>query len=132
MMSGWIVDHMENVSLNRIKSNACPKCEVPPEELGSGANHYRPRDYARYERYEYKNPALDSATHDTARARYTNETHGIKRGQILFQRLARVSTPDLHKPDMLHTIYLGLLKHMMNWIQEFLKKHARQQAFDDA
>ena len=40
--------------------------------------------------------------------------------------------PDLHKPDMLHTIYLGLLKHMMDWIQEFLKKQARQQAFDDA
>jgi len=44
----------------------------------------------------------------------------------------RVSTPDLHKPHMLHTIYLGLFKHMMDWIQGFLKNHARQQAFDDA
>jgi hypothetical protein len=56
IMSGWIADHMENVSLHGIKSNACPKCEVPPEELGSGANHHRPRDYARYERYECQNP----------------------------------------------------------------------------
>jgi len=48
------------------------------------------------------------------------------------QGLVRVLTPDLHKPDMLHTIYLGLFKHMMDWIQGFLKKHARQQAFDDA
>jgi len=38
----------------------------------------------------------------------------------------------VHKPDMLHTIYLGLYKHMMDWIQGFLKKHSRQQAFDDA
>jgi len=55
IMSGWIVDHMENVTLHGIKSDACPKCEVPPEELGSGASHHRPRDYPRYERYEREN-----------------------------------------------------------------------------
>jgi len=33
IISGWIVDHMENVTLQGIKSNACPKCEVSPEEL---------------------------------------------------------------------------------------------------
>jgi len=32
---------------------------------------------------------------------------------------------------MLHTIYLGLFKHMMDWINGFLKKHGRLQAFDD-
>ena len=30
IMSGWIADHMENVTLHGIKSNACPKSEVPP------------------------------------------------------------------------------------------------------
>jgi len=35
IMSGWIADHMENVTLHGIKCNACPKCVVPPEELGS-------------------------------------------------------------------------------------------------
>jgi len=79
-----------------------------------------------------KNPSLDSETHDTAHARYTKETHGSKRGQNIFQELVRVSTPDLHKPDMFNTIYLGLFKHMMDWIQGFLKKHGRQQAFNDA
>ena len=113
---------MENVSLHRIKSNACPKCEVPPEELGSGTNHHHSRDYARYECYEYENPARDSEIYDTTRARNTNETHPIKTGQRVFQELVRVSTPDLHKPVILHTIYLGLLKHMMDWIQGFLKK----------
>ena len=85
IMSSWIADHMQSVSLHGIKSNASPKCEVTPEEIGSGANHYRPRDYARYERYEYENATFDSETHDAARARYTNETHGIKRGQNVFQ-----------------------------------------------
>jgi len=132
IMLGSIADHMENVTLHGIKSNACPKCEVPRAELGSRARHHHARDYARYERYERKNQSLDSKTNDVAHACYTNETHGIKRGQNVFQGLVRVSMPDLHKPDMLHTIYLGLFKHMMDWIQGYLKKQARQQAFDDA
>ena len=32
---------------------------------------------------------------------------------------------------MLHTIYLGLFKHMMDLIEWFLKKQGRVQAFDD-
>ena len=59
-MSGWIADHMENVSLHGIKSNPCPKCAVPPEDLGSQAGHHCARDYARYEPYERENPSLDS------------------------------------------------------------------------
>jgi len=120
-MSGWIADHMANVTLHAIKSNACPKCQVPPDELGSGACHHCATDDARYERYERENPSLDSETHNAAHARYTKETHVIKRGQNLVQGLVRVSTPDLHKPDMLHTIYLALFKPMIDWIPGFLK-----------
>jgi len=47
IVSTWIADHMENARLHGIKSNACPKCEVTPEELGTGANRHRARDYAR-------------------------------------------------------------------------------------
>jgi len=132
IMSGWIADHMENVTLHRIKSTTWPKCEVPPEELGSQVGHHRARDYARYECYERENPSLDSVTHDAAHARYTNETQGFKRAKNVFQGLVRVSTRDLHKPDMLHTIYLGVFKHMMDWIQGFLQKQAPEEAFKDS
>jgi len=54
----------------------------------------------------------------------TYETLGIKTGQNIFQELETVSTPDMHMLDLLHTIYLGLFKHMMDWIQGFLKKHS--------
>ena len=111
IFSWWIADHMENATLHGIKTNACPKCEVPPYKLETGANHHWARDYARNERYERL---------------------GVKSGQNVFQGLERVSAANLHMPDLLHTIYLGLVKHMMDWIQGFLKKHSRQQAFDDA
>jgi len=85
LVLGWIADHMENVTLHEIRSNICPKCEVPPEELGDRAGHDCARDYARYKRYEEENASLDSVTHDAAHARYTNETRGVKRGQRFFK-----------------------------------------------
>jgi len=124
-------DHMENLPLHRIKSNNCPKCEVPPDALGSWAGYHHARDYAKHECYECETPSLNSEHYDPAHACDPIETECIKTQQNVFQGLMRVSTPDLHKPDMLYIIYLGLFMPMMDWIQGFLKKHARQPPFDD-
>jgi len=59
------------------------------------------------------------------------ETLGVDLEKNVFHGLHRVSGPGLHKPDLLHTVYPGLFKHLMDWISGFLKKHARLQAFDD-
>jgi len=57
---------------------------------------------------------------------------GVKKGNNVFIGLDQVSPADLHKPDRLHNIYLGLFKHMMEWVEGCLKKHKRLQAVDDA
>jgi len=56
---------------------------------------------------------------------------GIKIANNVFIGLDRVSPADLPKPDLLHNSYLGL-KHMMECVEGFLKKHIQQEAFDDA
>ena len=56
----------------------------------------------------------------------------MKIGNNVFTGLNRITPADLHKLDLLHNIYLGLFKHMMEWVEGFLKKHKWQQAFDDA
>jgi len=56
---------------------------------------------------------------------------GVKIGRTIFTGLHRVNLSDLHNPDLLHNIYLDLFKHMMQWVDGFLKKHKPQQAFDD-
>ena len=61
----------------------------------------------------------------------TFDTLKSNMGPGVFDGLYRVLEPDLDVPDLLHTIYLGLFKHMIDWIQGFLKKHGRLQAFDD-
>jgi len=116
--------HMENVALHGLKTNACPKCEVQTNELGTNARSYRARDCARYQRYKPENQTSGSETND-----HHIMNPGI--GQNIFHRLNRVSASDLYKSDILHTIYLGLFKHMTDWIEDFLKKHGRLQAFDE-
>ena len=55
ILSAWVADHMENLTLHRLKSNAWPTREVPPRESGTNIKNYRARDYAGDERYGYEN-----------------------------------------------------------------------------
>ena len=122
---------MENVALHGVKSNPCPKCEVHLEELGNDARYEYPvRDYARHKLRE-REDGHQSPVSESDAANGTSNTHGINMGPGIFDRLHRVSAPDLHMLDLLHTIYLKLFKHMRDWIHGFLKKHARLQAFYD-
>jgi len=51
---------------------------------------------------------------------------GEKIGNNVFTGLDRVSPEDLHNPDLVHNIYLGLFKHIMEWVEGFLKNYKRQ------
>ena len=119
---------MKNVTLEGLKSNACSSCEVPAGELGTNIKNYRAKDYTRYERSGYSN-RLPSSKSDSPHVKFRGL--GINLGQKVFHGLYRVSVPDLHIPNMLHTVYLGLFKNMMDWIQGFLKKYGCLQAFDN-
>ena len=55
---------------------------------------------------------------------------GVKMGRNIFAGLLHVEVPLLFKPDILHNIYLRLFKHLMQWIENFLEKHGRQELFD--
>jgi len=102
---------MENVLLHRINSNTCPKCEVATDDQGIPSVRYRVRDYTRYDYYQRENEIHRS---EIEHCRDTLETLGIKIGQNVFHVLLRALPPDLHKLEMLLTVSLGLLKHMMD------------------
>jgi len=87
---------------------------------------YPVRDYTIYHHYDY-----EIWIGETDYTDITPESLGIRLGQKGFYGLNRVSPSDLHKPDMLHTVYLGLFKHMLDWIQAFLKKHGRLEVFEE-
>ena len=127
ILSAWIADHAEHTILNGISSKSCPHCEVPATELGQDPrNIYEPRNYT-----DYAQKAWESEqTQDTNITDYFHQI-GMEIDRNVFSGVYRVNPADLHKPDLLYNIYLGLFKHMMKWIEGFLKKHKQQQAYDD-
>ena len=127
ILSAWIADHAEHAALHGIGSKSCPMCEVPSKELGGDPRKiYEARDYALY--WE---KAQEQESGKAGIAEYFLQV-GVKTCRNVIAELYRVNPADLHKPDLLHNIYLGLFKHMMEWVEEFLQKHKEQQAFDDA
>jgi len=106
ILSAWVVDHMENVTLHGLQSNACPTYKVPAGELGINIKNYRARDYVRYERYGCENRFPVSKS-DGTHIKFPGL--GINLGQNVFHVLHRVSVPDLHTPDMLHTVLSGII-----------------------
>ena len=45
--------------------------------------------------------------------------------------LPRTQPSEVHKPDLLHNVYLGLLKNLLDWVTAFLKQHQRLDSFDE-
>jgi len=41
-----------------------------------------------------------------------------------------ISLTTIIVPDILHTIYLGMLKHLMDWVTSFLEQHSRIDKFN--
>jgi len=72
---------MENVALHGIKSNVCPRLEVPAVELGTNMKVYPVRDYAIYHHYDYEN-----GIGETDDADITPESLGIRLGSKCFLR----------------------------------------------
>ena len=127
ILAAWIADHAEHAVLHRIGSKLCPKCEVPSKELGGNPRKINEaRDYTLY-----REKAREQESGEAGIAEYFQQV-GVKTGRNVFTELYRVNLAGLHKPDLLHNIYLGPFKHMMELVEGFLKKHKRQQAFENA
>ncbi|KAF8534348.1 hypothetical protein BDD12DRAFT_706774, partial [Trichophaea hybrida] len=48
----------------------------------------------------------------------------------IFWDLPHVEAYDLHRPDILHNIYIGMFDHLMTWIEGFLQRHGKATVFD--
>ena len=69
-------------------------------------------------------------TQDTHIADYFHQIW-MKIDRNVFSGCSQVNSANVHKPDLLHIIYLGHFTYIMKWIEGFRKKHKQQQVFDD-
>ena len=82
--------------------------------------------------YECRDHTLYRIVSDTnsavAKIHYT--CHGVHQGSNVLWYLDCIVS-DLPKPDLLHTMQLGMVKHLLRWLQDFLKQHKRLEAFNN-
>jgi len=124
-LSAWCADHMEYVNLLGLFTTSCPRCEVPPNSLGNGTLVWPERDYSAYRDQldDTEDGFMNSAM------RQLNQI-GVNYRRIAFSSLHSVSVESLHKPDLLHGIYKGIVEHTLSWLVKFMKKHKRFDRFN--
>ncbi|KAL0630352.1 hypothetical protein Q9L58_010801, partial [Maublancomyces gigas] len=112
ILAAWLADHAEHCNLQNIKNNACPRCEIETDDLGSlvenPSSGYRRQqeqysvkldEYERLRNLRQKTP--ESRRLITEIENWLDEK-GLKPQRNLFWQLPLVNAGDLHKPDMLH------------------------------
>ena len=100
----WLVDYMENVTIHDNMSNWCPICTVPMDKF----RNYTENGYAVCLCQNY---AAAYARSDGLNAK------GVKNMKNALWSLPNLYPPDLFRTDILHNILLGILDHIMQWIQ---------------
>jgi hypothetical protein len=124
-LAAWLADYPEHVTLQGIQMGFCPWCEIDKDSLGTlpdpkGSNTI-PRDHAKYAR-------LYAADSDDAFHQLEDVGIGLTSANPLWATGADVG--DLPKPDLLHTMLLGMLKHLLDWLESLLHAHQRLDRFD--
>ena len=117
-VAAWLADHMENSTIHSTYSTRCPICECPVHMLGESALHPL-RNHHQYAEWVQKS---DKAS---------LHKYGVKFINNALWTLRAVTSIELIRSDILHTILLGNLEHLMNWIIGFLEVNGRLYAFDD-
>ena len=104
-LSAWLGDHMELATIHSIASNRCPVCVAPTNDLGEIPDTpYEPRPTEHYIA-AYNNSDIASLRSD-----------GVKNISNALWQVSEINPPSLVRADMLHTIYLRIMKHLIEWL----------------
>jgi hypothetical protein len=108
-------DYPEQVLATGIKTTQCPKCDIPPDELGlaTGIANWQPRDLGAVLDALC---ALDEGGLAFVRA---CANAGIKPiVHPFWEGLPFVNIFESVTPDVLHQLYQGLIKHLLAWLSD--------------
>ena len=124
ILAAWMADYPEHCNLQNIKSGVCYWCECPQEKMGDmpePGDCYPQRNHRLYDQLWEKNTAQSIAD---------LKGRNVNAGYNILWRLES-NTSELPKPDLLHTMQIGMLKRLLGWLQDFLKYHKRLELFND-
>ena len=122
-LAAWMADYPEHCNLHNTKSGVCYWCECSQEKMGDmpAAGNDLQRNHNLY--YQLWEQGTAQSIADLKRR---NVNPGFN---ILW--CLESNTSELPKPDLLHTMQIGMLKHLLGWLQDFLKQHKRLDLFNN-
>ena len=117
-LATWIADYPEQCTIHGIFKNQCMWCECPSGQLGELGEPFPERNHRLYSQMWLKNDFGGL------------KALGVQPTENVLWWMPDVRVHLLAVPDLLHTIYIGMADHMLNWVTGFLKKHGRIDLFD--
>jgi len=117
-VAGWLADHMENSILHGIYATRCPICESPQDKLGCF------QEYPLCNAQQYQS-WIDGSDKESL------YNKGVKLVQNALWSLQDAVPHQLIRSDILYTMLLRNLQHLIDWITEFLEYHNRLPAFNN-
>ena len=122
-MCAWIADHMEIGNIYGMNKDWCPVCEVPParrSEHPPKSPVPAKRDYAKYMEF-FESPTQHPKLAEVGMKLFRHGLMGTTGGSI----------GDLWRPDLLHTVYLGVIDDAFGWAIAFLTAEGVLADFDN-
>jgi len=116
--AAWLADCLEYSDLHHLEQHVCFWCKCPKNELGD----YVPSDkqHPRQDHKQYR-PLSDA---NTKAADAELSSRHVHRGLKVFQHIPFiVSNPP--KPDLFHTLHIGMFDHLQKWIVHIMETHER-------
>jgi len=116
VLAAWLADCPEYSDLHHLKRHVCFWCECPMNEL---------RDYVHAHK---QHPRWDDnlcrmlSNDNTKAADAELLSRHVHREFKVFRHIPCIVS-DLPKPDLLHTMQIGMLHHLQKWIFHFMKRH---------
>lgn len=120
-IASWNADFPEHITWQGLKDKQCLWCELPNAQFGVWPVPVaKARDSRHYRRLYYQNDLVSHAALEAA---------GVRPRENALWNLG-INLSDLPKPDLLHTVLLGVLQHLLEWLHGFLKIVNRMELFN--
>ena len=107
----WLADYMKYCTIHALYNTRCSICECPADELGDHSKSYPPPDHKSNTEW-VKNSNMEKL-----------KATGVKVVSNTLWTLRDVLPSNLIQPYLLHNLFLGIIEHLIDWVEGFLTVH---------
>jgi len=116
VLAAWLAYWLEYSDLHHLERHVCFRCECPKNELGDYVPPDKQHHWPDHNLYRSLSDANTKAAGDEISSRHSYREFNVFRHIPCIMR-------DLPKPDLFHTMQIGMLDHLHKWIFHFVKTH---------